>query len=494
MTKATDIKVHQVLTEVLKKITPSEREQMETRVFIEKVLEITDHILKPYGFSRTLAGSYMRDTWLPNKKEFDIFIMFPEDHPREKLEKTGLEIGKKITKALNGECVIAYAEHPYVRAKVYTKPVIEEVKRLLRKKKVSMGTSYDIDIVPCYAVESAEKIKSAVDRTPFHNKWLSENLSHALAPQVRLLKQFAKGIGVYGSDTRVLGMSGYLCELLTVQYKSFKNFLDHASKWEAGQVFIDLEEHRKEDKEHALKDLKGQPLIVIDPVDPKRNVASSFSPENFARLVASSRTFLEKPGERFFFPERQKVSTKELRKILDSRGTRVLGVRFKRPDVIDDVLWPQLRRTSRRLADILKEHEFIVMGRDSWADQKSCILLFEMEVWSLPRIRKLIGPFVFSKQHSDEFITKYQKTGRIWVEGQNWVAEISRKFMQAEEKLKDSLKDSEKGLKAKGIASSPAKSIAGKFEILKPQDILKFAKGNPGLAEFLKSYFGKRVV
>jgi len=370
------------------------------------------------------------------------------------------------------------------------------VKRLLRKKKktVSLGTSYEIDIVPCYAVQSAEKIKSAVDRTPFHNKWLSENLSPALAPQVRLLKQFAKGIQVYGSDTRVLGMSGYLCELLTVQYKSFKNFLDHASKWEAGQVFIDLEEHRKEDREHAMKELKGQPLIVIDPVDPKRNVASSFSPENFAKLVKSTRTFLEKPGMKFFFPERAKVSGKELRKIMESRGTRMVGVRFGRPDVIDDILWPQLRRTSRRLSDILKEHEFIVMGKDSWADEKACVLLFEMEVWSLPKIRKLIGPFVFSKQHSDEFITKYQKSGRIWVEGQSWVAEIPRKFTQAEEKLRDSLKDSEKNLKAKGIASAPAKSISKKFDILKPQDILKLAKGNPDFAEFLKSYFGKRVV
>jgi tRNA nucleotidyltransferase (CCA-adding enzyme) len=493
--KSRDLRIHEVLTEILKKITPSEAEQAETRIFIENVLKVTDEVLKPHGLTRTLAGSYMRDTWLPNKKEFDIFIMFPENYSRDTLEKLGLEIGKKITKKLRGEHVIAYAEHPYVRAKVFTKPVIEDVKRILRKRKeVKKGSSYEIDIVPCYAVKSAEKIKSAVDRTPFHNKWLFDNMSPALASQVRLLKQFSKGIGVYGSDAKVLGVSGYLCELLTIQYKSFKNFLDHASGWEAGQVFIDMEEHHKDDRGKIMKEFKTQPLIVIDPVDPKRNVASNFSPENFVKLVKFSRDFLEKPGEDFFFPEKEKVGVGELKKKMEERGTHMFGVKFRKPDVIDDIIWPQLRRTTRRLASILKEHEFIVMGKDTYCTEKDCILMFEMEVWSLPKIRKLVGPFVFSKKHSDEFISKYAKTGRIWVEGANWVAEVKRAHTEADQKLKDSLKDKKEELQAKGIASHPAEAIAKGFEILEPKDILKLAKKNPGFAEFLKEYFGKRAV
>jgi tRNA nucleotidyltransferase (CCA-adding enzyme) len=492
--KAKDLRIHEAITEALKKITPSEEEQAETRTFIENVLKVTDDILKPHGLTRTLAGSYMRDTWLPNKKEFDIFIMFPESYSRDTLEKLGLDIGKRITRKLNGEHVIAYAEHPYVRARVFTRPVIEEVKRILRKKKkVSRGSSYDIDIVPCYAVASAQKIKSAVDRTPFHNKWLFDNMSPALSPQVRLLKQFAKGIGVYGSDTKVLGMSGYLCELLIIQYKSFKNFLDHASKWEAGRVFIDLEEHHRDGRDSAAREFRSQPLIVIDPVDPKRNVASNLSPENFVKLVKASREFLEKPGERFFFPGKKKAPARGLKKRMHDRGTRIIGVRFQKPDVIDDIIWPQLRRTSRRLASILREHEFSVMGQDSYCTEKDCILVFDMEVWSLPRIRKLTGPFVFTKKHSDEFISKYSKAGRVWVEGQNWVAETKRKFTQADQKLRDSLKDSEKNLLSKGIASHPAHAIARKFDILEPKDVIRLAKKNPGFAEFLDNYFTERV-
>ncbi|MEM5812719.1 MAG: CCA tRNA nucleotidyltransferase [Candidatus Aenigmatarchaeota archaeon] len=488
--KSQVLKIHQLLTEVLRKITPSEEEQKETKAFIEKVLGVTEKILKPYGLEKTLAGSYMRDTWLPDKKEFDIFIMFPESHTRESLEKTGLEIGRKIAKELGAEYVIAYAEHPYVRARVFTKSVKEERKIIGKARKKEKGSWYDIDIVPCYAVQSAEKIKSAVDRTPFHNRWLSENMSPALAPQVRLLKQFAKGIGIYGSDAKVLGMSGYLCELLIIHYKSFKNFIDQASQWEAGCVLIDIEGHHNE-REAVIKRFRNQPLVVIDPVDPKRNVASSFSPENFTKLVKSCRDFIESPSENFFFPKKEKPDPKKIKKLLDGRGTRLVGVRFSRPDVIDDIIWPQIRRTSRRIADILKENEFVVMGRDCWADQKECILIFEMEVWSLPKVRKLVGPFVFSKRHSDEFVAKYSKAGRVWVEGIYWVAETKREFTTAEEKLRKSLKDTEKNLKSKGIASYPAKSISKKFEILEPKEILNLAKKNQEFAEFLQSYFKK---
>jgi len=62
--------------------------------------------------------------------------------------------------------VIAYAEHPYVRAQITHKTESKPAEKIV----------YDVDIVPCYAVKKATEIKSAVDRTPFHNKWLEKNL------------------------------------------------------------------------------------------------------------------------------------------------------------------------------------------------------------------------------------------------------------------------------------------------------------------------------
>ena len=217
--------MEEILSRVLKKVIPTEKERRSIETAVKKIEDAVEKTIKPLGLSYTFAGSFLRDTWLPNKKEFDVFILFPENYPREKLESEGLKIGKKIMKILDGTYKIAYAEHPYVRG--------------------TFG-EYSVDIVPCYAVKSATQIKSAVDRTPFHNRWLLKNFSPEMSDEVRLFKQFCKANGIYGSDAKTEGLSGYLCELLIVKYKTFQNLIKAVSKWEPGRVFIDLEGYHKE--------------------------------------------------------------------------------------------------------------------------------------------------------------------------------------------------------------------------------------------------------
>src|SRR3989338_2708941 len=95
-------KIENVLNSVLKKITPLEKEKDSVHKVIEEVLDSTRKIIQPLRLSVVLAGSFTRNTWLSHKKEFDIFIQFPIDTPREKLEKLGLEVGKKIVKSMKG--------------------------------------------------------------------------------------------------------------------------------------------------------------------------------------------------------------------------------------------------------------------------------------------------------------------------------------------------------------------------------------------------------
>ena len=89
-------KFDRILSDVLKKITPSKKERKEIELIRNTVLKITDKVIKPFGLEKTIAGSFIRDTWLRDKKEFDLFIMFPVSYSRERLEKLGLEVGKKI--------------------------------------------------------------------------------------------------------------------------------------------------------------------------------------------------------------------------------------------------------------------------------------------------------------------------------------------------------------------------------------------------------------
>jgi tRNA nucleotidyltransferase (CCA-adding enzyme) len=465
-------KAEAVLKRVLDAITPTDAELKRTKEALGKIEKAARDVLKPLGLGYTLAGSFLRDTWLPDKKEFDIFVLFPESVTREKLEKQGLEIGKKIVKALGGSYEIAYAEHPYIRA------VVGE---------------YAVDFVPCYDIKEPGRIKSAVDRTPHHNRYILENLKGGLPSEVRLLKQFCKGIGVYGSDLCVEGFSGYLTELLIIRYGSFRNLLSEASKWEAGKVVLDLARHHR-GKIEASKMFPQQPLVVIDPVDRKRNVAAALSPENFEKFKASCASFLKSPDERYFRAGKARMASRDLSRALSSRGTKLITVFFARPDVVDDVLYPQMRRSAKRLVGIMEDSGFSVIGSGVWCNDSECVLLFELEVWKLPPVRKVRGPPVFAKKHSSQFIKKYSGRGRIMVEGDSWVAEIKRKNIDAERLIKETLKQRKSALMGIGIASYVAGSMEKGFSALSDGKVAARVRRKDGFGLFLTEYFKNKVL
>jgi len=95
-----------------------------------------------------------------------------------------------------------------------------------------------VDIVPCYDAKSGEW-QSATDRTPYHTNYIRARLDKQLRGDVRLLKKFMQGIGVYGAEIKVGGFSGYLCELLIMKYGSFEATLHAFAKYNK-RVVIDI--------------------------------------------------------------------------------------------------------------------------------------------------------------------------------------------------------------------------------------------------------------
>lgn len=457
-----------VLKKVLERIVPKENERKEFYGILQKIEKAADGVIKPLGLEKTIAGSFIRDTWLADKKEMDLFILFPVSYSRENLEKTGLDVGKKILKNLKGRYEIAYAEHPYVKGKV---------------------KGFAVDIVPCYKVETASKIMSAVDRTPFHNRYILENLKPEMTNEVRLLKQFCKAMDLYGSDIRTLGFSGYLCELLVIKYKSFKKVVNATKKWKCG-LFIDLKGHCK--FEYPMYHFKEQPLIVIDPTDPKRNVAASLSKENFAKFIDVCVEFSQNPSSKFFEMDKGELAKGELKNHLKTMGTELFILEFKRPNVVDDILWSQMRRTSIRIANLMKENGFEIFQQTVWSDEKKSYLIFEMKVWLLPKMVKLTGPPASSEGHSAEFRKKYSKDN-VCVENGRLSVEVRRKYTRLEDLLKNFLNRSEKLLVREGVRSHIAKGIAKGFVILNSRSAGKLVENNKEFSVFLRKYFERKA-
>jgi len=444
---------------VLLKIKPDKREEHEMKSFVDSLIRTASKLSK--SAKPLLCGSIEKGTWLSKKNEADLFLLFKPSLSKKQLEKKGLDLAKRIIKAMKGNYVIAYAEHPYLRGKI---------------------GKYQIDIVPAYEISNPEKIRSAVDRTPHHVRFVKSNLKNP--DEVRLLKQFCKANKCYGADLKTQGFSGYMCELLIIKHGSFLSLVKEASKWRAGHV-ISFNEMNKEE---ALRKFKNT-LIVIDPVDKNRNVGAALSAESFHRFVKACNDFIKKPSKDFFFKEDVKpYSINEIKKEFNKRGTRWYLIGFERPDVLDDILYPQLRRCVKAIDKLLEQNGFKVLRSDFYCN-KDCELAFEMETWQVPKIMKNIGPDIYSR-HAEQFL-KHYKESKVFIEGENWVVETERQITTMLHFLKDLLKKPEKELLEKGIPSKIA-PLLRKCKICGGGDTLKHIEKLPeDFRSFLREWFEK---
>lgn len=467
----------EVLNKALRLVRPSKKDKEKLKRISDKALEIANEEVEKYGAKAMLVGSFTRGTWLPDKKEFDVFILFPKHFIEKELEDIGLSVGKTVMKRLRGSFVIEYAQHPYVSGKV------EDI---------------EVDIVPCYELESTKHIKSAVDRTPFHVKYVEKHLPSDLSDYVRLLKQFCKSNGIYGADTKTQGLSGYACEILIIHHGKFINLIKDIENWRPGEI-IDTEKFYKSSDYKSLKvKFKGAALILIDPTDKNRNVTSALSAENFFKLKKIAKMFLDDPTRKLFIEKIVKpLSSKDLEDYVTKRGTELIVIKFEPPNVVPDILWPQLRKFADRLQSILEEtkYEFNVLRKDVYTNNKDlAVVLFEMEFPKLSNVQKRIGPSVFDYSDAKRFLEKYSKEalGGPFIENNEWAVEVQRRFLTARDKLVDSLKNDVKTLKSKGVPNYIAEKLDKGFRIFSDvAPIAKILKKDEGFAVFLRKYFEK---
>ena len=455
-------KIQQIKTNILKKIKPSKKDKEFLDNFVKELIKIAKIKGESYGADPYVVGSTGKQTWLKGDHDIDIFMIFPQKLAREDLEKRGMGVAKKIARHFKAKTIIKYAEHPYLQAIIKWK-----------------GQEFKADIVPCYRMQPGQKIKSAVDRSPLHLAYILKNLEPTLRDEVRILKQFCKGIGIYGSDVKTEGISGYICELLVINYGPFEDVLKAVAKWDYGQT-IDL--HLKAKKKFR------DPLVIIDPVDSNRNAAAAFSTKNFFSLVENAKAFLKKPSEKFFFSRPKPLSKRELEK-LHSRETKFLGIVFDKPDIIDDTLYPQMRKARHMFTKLLERNDFRVLHALEWTSPTKAVIVFELEAWFLPAIKKMVGPPVYSKKHSKQFLDKYSKAALFgpYIEDNRWAAEKKREFRTATDLLKSFLKQD--NLRERGIPENLVASMK-KAKIFEHDDMWLFIKKEKGFSQLLKrEYF-----
>ncbi len=327
---------------------------------VEKV-EAAAHARNSPLVRALVAGSAARGTFLTDRLDVDLFLLFPPDLPRERLRAEGLALGGAVLT----DTRVRYAEHPYLRGSF---------------------EGFTVDAVPGYAVSDPARPLSPVDRTPFHQEYLSARETPELVGQVRLAKQFLRRLGIYGSEARTEGLSGYLVELLVLRFGSLRGLLGAARSW---RIPVRLADPGREPPRLPA----DVALILADPVDPNRNVASALSRRNLATLILAAGAYLDRPTDLWFSaPSSPPFTRADAEHRIGERHSHVTVVVLPRPDLVDDTLYPQVRKAERTLAEELGRSGFAVLGSAAGADPERVYLLVEVAHALRSPVRQRDGP------------------------------------------------------------------------------------------------------
>ena len=387
-----------VLSETLSLIKPSPEEARAELAFANF---IKDYISEnaPEGTETVLVGSMAKGTFLRDKRDIDIFVLFDTSFPRSELESAVRSIMGRAFPALGYQ--VSYAEHPYVRFHF---------------------DGRRIDLVPAYKISSAAERVSAVDRSVLHTIFVLDSLRKGQSHEVLLLKQFLRANGIYGAEIKTEGFSGYLCELLIIKSRTFHDLLRSAAKW-SENVFVDLEGSYKRAEISAAHGRFGA-FVVIDPTDRNRNVAAAVSKKSLRRFTSLSKAFLKRPSKDFFL--REMPSFEEL---MEKSKNHAFIVSMPRPDIVDDVLWGQLKKMCGQLEEHLEEFSVLDMITD---DSRHLVQVgIMLKSLQLPDKMLVSGPPLKMKERVSDFKSSHRKAKFIKKGGKIW-AQVRRPVTKAD--------------------------------------------------------------
>ncbi len=387
----------------LSRLEPSEEQREKILGVADQAIRTLRGIIESSGLQNiirelSIHGSFARDTWLPEDADIDIFILFDKRVDVEELHKITEALSAQLAHRLRAELETRYASHPYFVIKYQ---------------------GVELELVPAYKVEKPEEMKSAVDRTPFHTEYVVSQLrkNPGLKRDIRIFKALLRRLNIYGAEVEVKGFSGYLSEVLVIHFGGLTPLLQAVAKWIPWRVVI---------PESAQKLRGSAPLVVLDPVDPRRNAAAAVGVEQLSKLIAFANTFAYKPEILCCILE----DLEEKVEYTPDGNTLILRLR-DHPPLVQDALAGKITRILDSVANTLRRYDFKVLRKLYLRLRDEHLLVLRLEALELPIYEKKIGPPVWHK-NTINFLSKWASNlPAPFVEGDRVVVIAPRKICRA---------------------------------------------------------------
>lgn len=232
-----------------------------------------------YSFIEAQGSTGRKQTQLRGTADIDLFVgLRPEDY-NAILEKPQQSRHREIDNLMNRmiknwfepalagldmvDVQLAFSQHPYLSLKM---------------------RGLEIDILGCFDINQDQLSKrgpfTAVDRTVHHTQYIADRLTEEKREDARILKSFVRACHAYGDRCAVgrMGITGVSLELLAILSHNLDDAIEKLEK---------LRDFPIDPQERSLKELRKIPafrddyIILIDPTDHQRNIASSFTPRAY---------------------------------------------------------------------------------------------------------------------------------------------------------------------------------------------------------------------
>ena len=385
-----------LLKDVLGEIKPG-RVDKEIERFLDRLKKL---VKKSDVDAKVVAGgSIAKGTFLKGDHDVDVFVKFNLNY-----------VGDDISELLEG--VLELLEPELVHGSRDYFKVVE---------------NFCFEIVPVLDINDVKDAKNVTDMSPMHVDWVLKNSDVKLRDDIRLAKQFCKGIGVYGAESYIKGFSGHVLDILVIHYGGFLKLLENVNNWGKRVVVDHHNVYGGGVLDNMNKSKLVSPLVVVDPIMPERNAAAALGKDKFKLFIEQARAFLKNPSADFF-----KVKKIDLGALKKLSGKDVLVVfDVSALEGKEDVVGAKLLKVFEHIGMAFRKFDFTVIG-DGWEWDKGQKALF----WYILKKEVLdaeyewSGPPLSEKNRVESFKKKHDNT---YVRDDRVYTKLKREFRRAEE-------------------------------------------------------------
>ena len=389
------------------------------------------------------GGSTAKRTFLKDDHDVDLFIRFDQSQKEEDISSMTavfldrLKIrGVKSIQRIHG-----------------SRDYFQFEQNSIHKKKKQI---IHYEIVPVLKIHPSayHEAENVTDFSPEHVAWVNSYTTKnpKLCDDIRLAKQFCKAQNVYGAESYINGFSGHILDILIIHYGSFLTMTRaFAEKTTKHPIIIDQERQLK----NPLKELntsKITPLIIIDPIQKKRNAAAAVSKEKLQAFIDACKKFMITPAETFFVitPFSLEKKIREDSSIIRKNHPlihqiQIITLTIKTLEGSKDIVGTKVLKVYEFLITQLRAQDFTVLasGWNFTHEKHHAQTYFIVDNAARSLLTEQRGPPLRIRAEYEKFVAKHRAQGEeIKIRGMQVYALVKRKYMRAEDVLRVLIKES----------------------------------------------------